>query len=115
MLATTPTSACPNSEGAAAFGEFDRLTDLVRRENACALPGVSIRYDSFLDCMWAAVRAGYVQDHHARFVAEGLRWGFSFGIDLAALKGQRVFKNYKSAILARDAVSRALQTRVEAG
>lgn len=115
MLVTTPTSACPNSEGAAAFGEFDRLTELVRSENACALPGVSIRYDSFLDCMWAAVRAGYVQDHHARFVAEGLRWGFSFGVDVAALKGQRIFKNYESTILARDAVSRALQTRVEAG
>ena len=34
---------------------------------------------------------------------------------MAALKGQRVFKNYESTILARDAVSRALQTRVEAG
>ena len=89
MLATTPTNACPNSEGAAAFGEFDRLTELVRSENACALPRVSIRYDSFLDCMsmWAAVRAGYVQDRHARFVAEGLRWGFSFGVDVAALQG----------------------------
>ena len=100
--------ASPNSEGAAAFGEFDRLTDLIHRENACALPGVSVKYDSFLNCMWAAVR-GYVRDHHARFVAEGLRWGFSFGVDVAALKGQRVFKNYESTILARDAVSRAAE------
>ena len=115
ILVTAPTSASPNSEGAAAFGEFDRLTDLIRRENACALPGVSVKYDSFLNCMWAAVRSGYVRDHHARFVAEGLRWGFSFGVDVAALKGQRVFKNYESTILARDAVSRALQTRVKAG
>ena len=116
MLALTPTRvSAGSSEQAAAFAEFDRLKDLVYETNACALPGVDIKYDSFVSCMWAAVRGGYVREDHAQFVADGLRWGFTFGVDLAALKGQRIFKNYDSTVAARGAVTRALMKRVTAG
>ena len=116
MLALTPTRvSAGSSEHAAAFAEFDRLKDLVYETNACALPGVDIKYDSFMSCMWAAVRGGYVREDHAQFVADGLRWGFTFGVDMAALKGQRIFKNYDSTEAARGAVTRALTKRVAAG
>ena len=118
MLATTLPSSLASSEGLAApdaFGELDRLKNLVYDVNACALPGVDIKYDSFLGCMWAAVRAGFVKEEHAQFVAQGLRWGFTFGVDVASLKGQRIFKNYESTEKARDAVTRSLSKRVAAG
>ena len=116
MLALTPTRvSAGNSEHAATFAEFDRLKDLVYETNACALPGVDIKYDSFTSCMWAAVRGGFVREDHAQFVADGLRWGFTFGVDMAALKGQRIFKNYDSTDAARGAVTRALTKRVAAG
>ena len=89
----------------AAFEELDRLKNLVYDVNACALPGVDIKYDPFLGCMWAAVRAGFVAEEHAQFVAQGLRRGFTFGVDVASLKGQRIFKNYESTERARDADS----------
>ena len=118
MLATTLPSSLASSEGLAApdaFEELDRLKNLVYDVNACALPGVDIKYDSFLGCMWAAVRAGFVDEEHAQFVAQGLRWGFTFGVDVASLKGQRIFKNYESTERARDAVTRSLSKRVAAG
>ena len=118
MPATTPPNSHASSEGVAApdaFGEFDRLKNLVYDVNACALPGVDIKYDSFLGCMWAAVRAGFVEEKHAEFVAQGLRWGFTFGVDVSALKGQRIFKNYESTEKARNAVTRSLSKRVAAG
>ena len=89
MLATTLPSSLASSEGLAApdaFEELDRLKNLVYDVNACALPGVDIKYDSFLGCMWAAVRAGFVEEEHAQFVAQGLRWGFTFGVDVGSLR-----------------------------
>ena len=64
MLATTLPSSLACSEGLPApdpFEELDKLTSLVRDGNACALPGIDIKYYSFLGCMWAAVRAGFVE------------------------------------------------------
>ena len=95
--------------------EVARLSDLVYNVNACELPGVDIKYNSFMDVMWSAVRAGYVAAPHARFVADGLRYGFTFGVDLDALRGQRIFNNYESTVVARDAITRALNKRVAAG
>ena len=116
-IATILPRAAASSEAAAerAFEEFDRLRDVVISSNACGLPGVDIKYDSFLSCMWAATRAGFVKEDHAKFVAEGLRWGFTFGVDPAVLRGQRIFKNYDSALAARGAVTRATMKRVKAG
>jgi hypothetical protein len=74
-------------------GVFERvfeLADLVARENACALPGVSIKYDNFLSCMWRAVGRGFVRQADAEFVAEGLTSGFTAGVQRSLLRGVRV-------------------------
>ena len=64
--------------------------------------------------MWRCVERGDVSRDHAQFVADGLRDGFTCGIDVSRLKGQKVFKNYKSAIDARPSVTRAVMKRVQA-
>ena len=89
----------------------------VESEGACALPGVSVKYDSFVPIMWRAVARGYVDHDKACFVGDGLRWGFKAGIDVARLAsgGNRWFSNYQSSIDARDAVTRATMKRVEKG
>ena len=84
-------------------------------ENACALEGVSVKYDSFIPCMWKAVRQGWVTEESAQFVADGLRHGFMCGVNPKHLQGHRWFKNYPGAIEARSAVTRATRKRVEAG
>lgn len=99
----------------AAFAQFDAYKVLVESEGACALPGVNIRYDSFMHCLWGAQRAGYVSRWVADFVADGLRNGFTLGVDLAGLPGQQIFRNYPSAVQARRAVSRATRARVAGG
>ena len=69
------------------------------------MPGVDIQADRFLPVMWRCVERGDVSRDHAQFVADGLRDGFTCGIDVSRLKGQKVFKNYKSAIDARPSVT----------
>ena len=73
LVTTLPSCHASNehAEVAATFDELDHWRDVVYNVNACALPGMDIKYDSFLDCMWAATRAGFVQETHAQFVAEG--------------------------------------------
>ena len=88
---------------------------MVQRENACALPGVNIKYDNFLTCMWRAVDRGYVKRCHAEFCAEGLRHGFTCGVDPTQLRGRRYYGNYPTAVENRSAVSTAIQKRVDAG
>ena len=84
-------------------------------QNACTLDGVSIRYDTFLPCMWRAVSRGWVTPTAAQFVHDGLRWGFRAGIQTHLLRGRRWFGNYPSAVKARTAVTRATMKRVEMG
>ena len=88
---------------------------MVKRENACALPGVDIKYDNFMTCMRRAVHRGYVQECHAEFCAEGLRNGFTCGIDASQLRGHRFFNNYPTAVENRTAVTAAIMKRVDAG
>ena len=83
------------------------LRRLVENDNACALPGVSIRYDTFLPVMWAAVETGWVDRDKAEFVASGLRYGFDLGVDTSLLLGHRWFRNYPPAEEARSAVTKA--------
>ena len=45
------------SEG---FALLEGMRATVRERNACALDGVSIKYDNFLPYMWHAVDMGYV-------------------------------------------------------
>jgi hypothetical protein len=79
------------------------------------MPGVNLRYETFLPCMWQAVERGFVRHEHAAFVADGLRWGFRAGIDTLKLKGHRWFRNYPTSVSGRKAVTRATMKRVEKG
>ena len=99
----------------AGLSEYARLRGVVQREGACALPGVSIKPETFLPAVWRAVERGYVSVDNATFVQNGLRDGFTLGVDLSKLKGQRVFKNYSKAVEARPYVTTAITKRVEAG
>ena len=125
---TTPTSATSPSREVAGgpgglarevLGEgFSYLSELrarVQEHNACELPGISVKYDSFIPVMWRAVALGFVRHEHATFVGEGLRWGFKVGVDIGRLKGHRWFSNYPTAVTARGAVTKAIVKRVEAG
>ena len=92
-----------------------QLARIVEESNACALPGCTIKYDSFMTVMWRAVARGHVAHEHAVFVAQGLRWGFTAGVDRSQLHGQRVFKNYKTAVDAMEQVGAATQERIDEG
>ena len=124
VVSTTPTSNAllqsPRERrplrlrGSGALDELWALETLVQEKNACALPGCTIKYDTFMPCLRRAVSRGYVKDVHAAFVEDGLRYGFSIGIERGALKGKRVFKNYPSALAASDSVSSAISARMDA-
>jgi hypothetical protein len=87
------------------------------RYGACTLPGVSIKYDTFVPAMWSAVDRGFVAREHAEFVGNGLRYGFMAGVEVSKLFGHRWFKNYPTALspTGMDAVSRATMKRVQSG
>ena len=100
--------------GGGAIDELKALQDLVSEKNACALPGCTIKFDPFMVCLRRAQSRGYVKDAHADFVADGLKNGFSIGLQRGALRGRRIFNNYPSAYVARESVSDAIQARVGA-
>jgi hypothetical protein len=110
-----PAAAASGSEGLGGLGLLHTLRAQVEATNACTLPGVSIKYETFIPVMWKAVAQGFVQHEHAVFVAEGLRWGFRAGVQVDKHMGHRWFSNYPSAVAAREAVSRATMKRVQAG
>ena len=64
--------------------------------------------------MWRAVSRGYVRDHHAQFVADGLLNGFDLGLSRERLAGagRRVFRNYPTAYEHRSEVTAAVDSRV---
>ena len=113
VLATTPTSAtAPSSELPEGLALLSHWRSVVEEVGACALPGVSVKYDTFIPCMWKAVARGFVPHEDAVFVGDGLRNGFTAGVDVTQLTGHRWFTNYKSALEGRDAVMRAIMKRV---
>ena len=65
--------------------------------------------------MWKAVARGFVRHEDAVFVNNGLRDGFTAGVDVNQLGGHRWFKNYQSALDGREPVTRAIMKRVQAG
>ena len=91
------------------------MRKVVNETNACALEGVTIKYDTFIPYMWHAVDMGYVDVRDAMFVGMGLRWGFGLELDHSKLKGRRVFRNYPPARKHRGAVTEAMGKRVEKG
>jgi len=104
------------SYGVGAGGAVDKLRQLeeiVVTKNACALPGCSLKYESFMDVLQRAMSRGYVRDHVGRYVMDGLRNGFSIGLDRGSVVGRRIFKNFKSAYENRESVSDAIESRLE--
>ena len=65
--------------------------------------------------MWQAVARGFVRHEDAVFAQQGLRYGFKAGIDVTRMLGHKWYKNYKSALEGREAVTRATMKRVQAG
>ena len=106
-----------SSDAVGAFVDMYKWARVVYMENACALPGVNIKFDTFIPYMWKAVRLGYVQAQHAEFVQLGLRWGFEVGLHPDRVHGHRFFKNYESSTssAARARVTDATEARVSAG
>ena len=88
------------------------LEQLVEREGACAMPGVSIRPELLVPLINRAVVRGFVSQEHANFVCHGLRYGFDLGVDIESLRGRQRFRNYPSALNARSFVSDAIQSRL---
>ena len=111
--ATTPTSASPVSNELSGLGQYHHLKRLVETQGACELPGVSIKYHTFMPVMWRAVQRGFVKQEHATFVAQGLRYGFMAGVDVSRLTGHRWHRNYASSYDFRDWVTTAVMKRVE--
>ena len=107
-------------EGADTEGYFAEMFALARRVyhgTACDLPGVSIKYESFISTMWAAVRSGHVAAWAAEFVGQGLRWGFEAGLSPSSVpRGVRLFRNYESSTGDfRGRVTKATLSRVKEG
>lgn len=103
--------------GGGAVDEFNKLKSVVETFGACALPGCTIKYNSFMTVLRRAQSRGYVKDHEADYVADGLQNGFTLGADLGVLRrnGRRVFKNYKSAYDNYDSVTAAIKARLAKG
>jgi hypothetical protein len=88
---------------------------LVYDVNACALPGSTIKYDSFVTILLRAMSRGYVRDHYGKFVLDGLRYGFEIGAVRSKLVGRRVFRNYKSAYEDIPSLTESIASRVSTG
>ena len=82
---------------AGSFDMLERLRQQVESQGACSLPGCSFDFSVFMPILQRAVIRGYVPLESAKFVADGLRWGFRCGVDVTRMKGKRIFRNYRSA------------------
>ena len=114
LLGATRASGSPVTDTQGTLDDYFAMRNIVETSNACELPGVSIKYGPFLECMWRAVEKGFVDRDKASFVAEGLKSGFMAGVDVTQLRGHRWFKNYPPALEARRAVTKANNKRVGA-
>ena len=111
----THTVATPSSSEGEGLAAVARLRKMVEDSTACALPGVGVKYETFIPCMWKAVARGFVKHEDAVFVWKGLRYGFTAGIDVSRMHGHRWFNNYNSAMEGREQVLRAIMKRVDGG
>ena len=100
--------------GCGALAILREAEDIVRGTNACALPGCTLKFDTFVPVLQRAMSRGYVRDAVGHYVIDGLRNGFSIGLAPERLKGQRVFANFKSAYEQRDSISDAIERRIHA-
>eukprot|EP00965_Chrysotila_dentata_P010366 337624-Pleurochrysis_carterae.AAC.1 len=65
--------------------------------------------------MMRAVARGYVAEDSAHFVCRGLLRGFDLAIDVSRLRGKMHFRNHRSTLSNRAAVSKALRRRLRSG
>jgi hypothetical protein len=72
------------------FAEMFKWARVVCESTACDLPGVHIKFGSFVSNMWKAVRTGHVDPRHAEFVHNGLRWGFEVGYPITVVRRERM-------------------------
>ena len=100
--------------GSEPFDALAELAETVRRENACALPGVPIVYDRFMTSLLRATCRGFVTEENCAFIKDVLTYGAKLGVDVDQMQGHRHFRNHPSAIEAREGVSRSLGKRVAA-
>ena len=84
------------------------------RHALCRVPGVTVKYDSFVPYLWHCVDMGYVDVNDAMFCATGLRWGFNLeaGLYRSLRVCKRIFNNYPPARKARNSVTEAMMKRV---
>lgn len=94
-----------------------RLTELVRVEGACSLPGCTLDYNRFVPVLQRAVKRGFIIPSIAHYTLRSLRFGYTGGAirDQLERAGHREFRNYPSAVTARVAVTRALNKRIAHG
>ena len=97
--------------------EVSSLQKRVEAENACILPGCSIKPEVLIPLIRRAMSRGYVRDIYGEHVISGLLTGFTLGIDRAQFQraGKRVFRNYPSAYQAKGSLSEAIDSRVARG
>jgi hypothetical protein len=58
LLGVTQASGSPVTGTRGTLDEYFAMRNIVETSNACELPGVSIKYGPFLECMWRAVEKG---------------------------------------------------------
>ena len=93
---------------------LDKLRRQVESEGACSLPGCSFEFNVFMPILQRSVVRGYVSLPSAKFVADGLRFGFVCGVDVTRMRGRRFFRNYPTALQGAAKVSEAVRKRVTA-
>ena len=97
------------------FHEVLKFTNLVESRSACALPGCSIKEESFVPCLKRAMSRGYVKDSVGEYMLDGLKNGFTLGVAQATVvgsMGRRYFKNYPTALENRNSITDAVVKRV---
>ena len=106
-------TACLRLKGGARLNAAQVLSSFqtfVETEGAHALPGCTVKFDTFLPVLRRAQSRGYVRDAEADYVVSGLQKGFTLGVDLDAMgrQGKRIFRNYPTAYKAHSSVSKAV-------
>ena len=97
------------------FHEVLKFTNLVESRSACALPGCSIKEESFVPCLKRAMSRGYVKDSVGEYMLDGFKNGFTLGVAQATVvgsMGRRYFKNYPTALENRNSITDAVVKRV---
>jgi hypothetical protein len=98
------------------FKPMFEMARLVARGTSCDLPGVPMKYDSFVTAMWTAVKSGHVDGTKAQFIQNALQYGVEGGARREQLAGHRVFSNYPAATGEFAVkVAKAIAKRVQSG